>query len=245
MRKFFVQTESYTKFTTGIKAVEQRGAAEAGLMLVHGAPGYGKTHIVEHWAEKNGAIFLRANVDWTPKYFLVELAKTMKVDPTGTAQQLFERLLEPIVEQQTPIVIDEAEFTLANNAAVLEKVRDFTDRAEVTGVIIGMEKILARIARFKQIFSRIAQVVQFGPASLEDVAQACAQLGEVSMTPAMVAEVHRLSSGRMREVLNIIPVVERVARLNGIDVVDVADMAGVPLSYDWQSQSHRAVKKGR
>jgi len=242
MRKQFVKTENYSRFTAGIAAVEQRGAAEAGMMLVHGAPGFGKSHIVGHWAAEVGAVFLRANVDWTPKYCLVELAKAMRVDPSGSAQQLFSRLLERVVETQTPIVIDEAEFTLHQNAAALEKVRDLSDRAEVTVVLIGMERIQQTIARHRQLSSRIAQVVEFVPSTPADVGQACKQLADVAMSPALVAEVHRLSGGRMREVLNIIASIERLARLNGLDSVDVADLEGVPLAHDWQSRTQKTVR---
>ncbi|MGD9611181.1 MAG: AAA family ATPase [Desulfovibrionaceae bacterium] len=242
MRKQFVKTENYSRFTAGIAAVEQRGAAEAGMMLVHGAPGFGKSHIVGHWATEVGAVFLRANVDWTPKYCLVELAKVLRVDPSGTAQQLFSRLLERVVETQTPIVIDEAEFTLHQNAAALEKVRDLSDRAEVTVVLIGMERIQQSIARHRQLSSRIAQVVEFVPSTVADVAQACKQLSDVAMTPALVAEVHRISGGRMREVLNVIAAIERLAQLNGLDSVDVSDLEGVALSHDWQSRTPKTVR---
>ncbi len=242
MRKQFVKTENYSRFTAGIQAGEQRGAAEAGMMLVHGAPGYGKSHIVGHWAAETGAVFLRANVDWTPKYFLVELAKAIRVDPSGTAQQLFARLLERVVEAQTPLVIDEAEFALHQGAAALEKVRDLSDRAEVTVVLIGMERIQQTIARHKQIASRIAQVVEFAPSTLEDVGQACGQLAQVDMTPALVAEIHRISGGRMREVLNVIAAVERVAGLNGLERVDVADLEGAALSFDWQARTAKSVR---
>ncbi|GFK94450.1 hypothetical protein NNJEOMEG_02295 [Fundidesulfovibrio magnetotacticus] len=245
MRKQFVKTENYSRFVAGIQAVEQRGAAEAGMMLVHGAPGFGKSHIVGHWAAEASAVFLRANVDWTPKYFLVELARALRVDPTGTAQQLFSRLLERVVETQTPIVIDEAEFSLHQNAAALEKVRDLSDRAEVTVVLIGMERIQQSIARHKQLSSRIAQVVEFVPSTLADVEQACRQLAEVGMTPALVAEVHRISGGRMREVLNVIAAVERIAAINGQSTLDVSDLEGAALSYDWQTRTAKAVKATR
>ena len=87
MKKAFVKTENYARFAAGVKAVEQRGAAEAGMMLVYGQPGYGKSHIVYRWAEEAGAVYLRANVDWTPKYFLVELCKALNIDGRGTAQK--------------------------------------------------------------------------------------------------------------------------------------------------------------
>lgn len=246
MRKQFVKTENYSRFAAGIQAVEQRGAKEAGMMLVHGAPGFGKSKVVSRWAVENGAAFLRANVDWTPKYFLVELAKVkaVSVDHTGTAQQLFQRLLDRLSGAQIPIVIDEAEFTLNQGAAALEKVRDLSDRTETTVVLIGMERIQQRIARHKQIASRIAQVVEFTPATLADVELACRQLSEVAMSPALMTEVHRLSGGRMRETLNVIAAVERIAAINGLESADVTDMEGAALSFDWQTRTPKGVRTG-
>ena len=57
MRKMFVKTENYRKFVSAVKAVEQRGAAEAGMMLVYGVPGLGKSHIVSSWAGQLAAAF--------------------------------------------------------------------------------------------------------------------------------------------------------------------------------------------
>ena len=86
----------------------------------------------------------------TPKYFLTELCRALNIDSRGTAQQLFDRALRVLVERQCPLIVDEAEFTLRDNAAVLEKVRDFSDRAEVTVVLIGMEQIQRNINRFNR-----------------------------------------------------------------------------------------------
>lgn len=242
MRSQFIKTENYRAFVSAIKAVEQRGAAEAGMMLVHGRPGLGKSHIVEHWAAENGVIFLRANKDWTPRYVLVELANELKIDIRGTSQQLFARLLGPIAESQIPIVIDEAEFTLTNRAAALEKIRDISDRAENTVVLIGMEHIQSDIKRYGQISSRIARVVEFKAATPDDVRNACKQLAEVEMTPDLIAEVHRLSGGKMRELVNMIAVIEQVARVNGLEAVDIAHLEDVPLVHDWQNRLSRTVR---
>lgn len=241
MRKLFVKTENYKRFTSAVSAVEQRGAAEAGMLLVHGEPGFGKTQVVSRWAAEVGAAHLRANVDWTPRYFLVELHKALGIEAAGRAEEMFRSALKVITAASLPLVIDEAEFTLHNKAQVLEKVRDFSDRAEVTVVLVGMERIQSSIARHKQISGRIAQVVEFKPASLADVAQACELLSEVAIAPDLVNEVHRLSGGRMREVLNIIAAIERVAKLNGHETVGVEHVRDVPLSHDWRSRTPLVV----
>lgn len=242
MRKVFVKTENYVSFIQALQAVEQRGAAEAGMMLVYGLPGSGKSQVVSRWASDAGAVFLRANVDWTPRYFLTELSKALELEPRGSSSYLFTCLIDRLAGSMIPLVVDEAEFTLPNNAAVLEKVRDFSDRAELTVVLIGMERIRQRIARHQQIFSRIAQVVEFKPATLADVSRACGQLAEVGMTAALMAEVHRISGGRMREALNVIAAIERIAKLNGLEEVDVPDLEGAALSYDWRNQTPKTVQ---
>lgn len=123
MRRMFVKTENYMKFTDGIQKIESRGAKEAGMMLVCGAPGYGKTTIVERWASDEGALHLRANVDWTPRYFLTELTKVLFAEeneiPRGTSAQLFEIMFKRLNGGDIPLVIDDAEFTLHKKAATL------------------------------------------------------------------------------------------------------------------------------
>lgn len=241
MRKVFVKTENYKQFTAAVSAVEQRGAAEAGMLLVHGEPGYGKTQVVSRWAAESGAVLLRANVDWTPRYFLVELHRALGIEAYGTSEQMFRSALKEITTSNIPLVIDEAEFTLHNKAQVLEKVRDFSDRAEVTVVLVGMERIQSSIAKHKQISGRIAQVVEFKPASLADVAQACKALAEVEIQADLASEIHRLSSGRMRQVLNIIASIERIAKLNGHESIGLEHVRGTTLAHDWRSRSPLTV----
>ncbi len=246
MKKAFVKTENYGRFTGAVRQVEQRGAAEAGLLLVHGLPGLGKSHVSDRWAVETGAVYLRAKVDWTPRYFMRDLAHELRtVDPTGTSQQLFGRLAEHLARTQQALVIDEAEFTLAQGAKTLEKIRDLSDYAEVVVVLIGMERIQKMIAKHGQIHSRIAQAVEFTPVTLADVRFACNLLAEVEIADDLAAEVHRLSGGRMREVLNIISNVERIATANSMEKADLASFDGQPLAYDWQARKQKVVAAKR
>lgn len=243
MRKQFVKTENYSRFVAAVRAVEQRGAAEAGMLLLHGLPGLGKSHTADRWAVETGAVFLRAKVDWSPRYFLRDLAATLRtVDPTGTNQQLFTRLLDHLARTQQSLVIDEAEFCLSNGAQVLEKIRDISDYAEITVVLIGMERIQRMLAKYGQIHSRIAQAVEFTPATAADVHYACNLLSEVPMSEAMCAEVYRLSGGKMRDVLNIVANVERIAKESGLEKADVTHFQGVALGIDWASRQPKTVR---
>lgn len=242
MKKQFVKTSNYERFRTGITAVESRGAAEASLMLVTGEAGFGKSETVDQWAIQQGAAYLRAKVEWTPHYFMTELADSLKIDTRGRAKEVFGRIAGYIGGQQIPIVIDEVEHCLKDSAKVLEAVRDLSDLTEVLVVLVGMDQVQSKIARHKQISSRIAKVVEFQPSTLEDVMLTCKQLAEVKIADDLVAEIHRQSTGRMREIMNAIATCESTAKRNGADHISLADMAGQTLTHDWQARKPRLVK---
>lgn len=245
MKNVFVKTSNYERFRTGISVVENRGAAEASLMLVTGESGYGKSETVDQWAIQSGAAYLRAKEGWTPPYFMAELAEHLKIDTRGRAKDMFGRISGFIGMQQIPLVIDEVDHCLRNNARVLEAVRDLSDLTEVLVILVGMEQVQAKIARHAQISSRISKVVEFQPTTIEDVVLSCKQLAEVEILPELVAEIHRQSSGRMREIMNAIRNCERTAQRNGIDKIGLPEMAGQSLTHDWQARRPRVVKAVR
>lgn len=246
MKKVFVKgITNYERFRTGMTAVEKRGAAEASLMLVTAPAGYGKSQMVDYWAVQNGAAYLRAKVEWTPRYFMTELAETLKIDSRGKAKDIFARIAGVLGGQQIPLVIDEVEHCLRDSAQVLEAVRDLSDLTEVIVVLVGMDQVQARIARHAQISSRIAKVVEFGPATPEDVTEFCKQLAEVDIDAALVAEIHKQSGGRVREIMNAIATVEQTAYRNGKKTANLQDMAGQVLTHDWQARRPRMVATPR
>lgn len=243
MKKQFVKNiTNYERFRTGLTAVETRGASEASLMLVTGPAGYGKSQTVDQWAVSSGAYYLRAKVEWTPSYFMRELAETMKIDSRGRAKDVFGRIAGVLGGQQIPLVIDEVEHCLRDSAQVLEAVRDLSDLTEVMVILVGMDQVQAKISRHAQISSRIAKVVEFQPATAEDVAEFCRALAEVKIAPDLVGEIHRQSAGRVREVMNAIATCEQLAMRNGKAEVSLQDMSGMVLTHDWQARRPRVVK---
>jgi len=246
VKRIFVKNiKNYERFRTGISAVETRGASEASLMLVTAPAGYGKSQTVDHWAVANGAAYLRAKVEWTPRYFMTELAETLKLDSRGRAKDIFGRIAGVLGGQQIPLVIDEVEHCLRDGAQVLEAIRDLSDLTEVIVILVGMDQVQAKIARHAQISSRIAKVVEFLPTPMEDVAEFCKQLAEVSIAPDLVAEIHKQSGGRVREIMNAIATVEQTAKRNSNLEVCLQDMAGQVLTHDWQARRPRVVAATR
>lgn len=243
MKKVFVKTSNYERFQEAIRALDNRGAPEAGWLLVAGDPARGKSTIVDEWAAKSGAIYLRAKEQWRPTFFMDDLHDKVKTDPTGTSKQRFQNLVAKIGHERLPIVIDEVQHCLRDKAAVLEVLRDITDLTETAVVLVaGVEKVQASIARHKQIASRIAKVIEFAPNCVEDTALACRTLADVTISDDLIAEIHRQSGGLMRAIVNAIALVEHHAARNGADSVALSDMVGQELIHDWQSSRPRLVR---
>lgn len=239
MKKGFVQNSNYARFLQAVKAVEQRGAREASLLLVTGPAGMGKSETVDRFAVDTNAIYLRAKETWTKRGLLSEMAETLRIPTNYTNHEIQARIIGAIGARQTPIIIDEVEFTVRSTASILECVRDISDLTETLVVLVGMETIETRIARYPQISSRIAQVVHFQSLTEQDVQLTCKQLAEIDIAPDLVCELLRQSSGKMRLVMNGITTIERVAKSNSLTKATLETFNGIELCIEWQARRPR------
>lgn len=236
MKREFVKTANAQRFATAIALREARGAAESGLVVVHGRAGEGKTRTLHNWASTRGsgdraAVMLTAYPDWTPHRMMGELAALMGIVQRGNWQAA---VGEQIAEFEKPVVVDEAGFALANNAACLERLRAITDKSGTLLVLALMQRDMARLQQHDQITSR-ATLCAFATSTADDVAAACAQLADVQIEADLAQRIHHESQGRMRQVLDAINLVEHVARTTagGKQRMALADMSGLRLCQDF------------
>lgn len=244
MRTKFVQTSNVRNFLAALTAVEGRAAREAGMLLVCGPAGHGKSRTVQWWCAMTDAIYLRAKAGMTPHWILTELVTELGFAPDRRTEVLFGQALTALANKPRPVVVDEVEHTL-HDSRVLETIRDLSDLVENTVVLVGMERVHARIARYAQISSRIARVVLFRPASVEDVAQCCREMCEVEIAEDLIETLHTQTRGRMRFLMNALALIEGHAKRNRMREVTLGDMAGQVLVHDWQSGRNVALQARR
>jgi hypothetical protein len=260
MKTGFIQNGNYARFLQAVKAVESRGAMECGLMLVSGEPGLGKSKAVERWASDSGALYLRANKDMKHKFFLEQLVAISNVDlgtqydskgkvsvrAARTKNEIQARLTGQIALRQCPIVLDEFQHLLVNEAYLLEVVRDISDVTGVTVILVaGEEDVRHELKKYKQISSRIFKEVEFTPWVLQDIKLACKQLSEVPIEDALIERLTNDSKGLMRLVMNGISNIERIARANHKTVATLEDFAGKELVEDWDGTANAPVRPRR
>lgn len=251
MKKGFVHTENFKRLAEAQKTVQKRGAREAGLVIIKGMYGVGKSELCDRWAAENGAIFLRCKETWTKRALLDELADTIGVDKRGRNQEVQARIIGKVAVTMSPIMLDEADHLIRSTPSLLEVVRDITDITGTMCFLVGMERFDLKVAAYGHIASRVARVVEFLPLSLSDVKAAVtakASLGEAHDAPALPMEdavvhaIHEQSQGRMRLVLNAIANIEQWAQANSWKKVTADHVKGKQLCVEFTGKAlHRRM----
>lgn len=227
MKKGFVKTENYRRLVEAEKMVAKRGAREAGIVLVKGMYGIGKSELTERWAtDNNGWIFVRAKATWTKRALLDELADLMGLSKTGRNQEVQGRIIGKLAVAMVPIIIDEADFLVGSTATLLEVVRDITDLTGTMCFLVGMEHFPIKVARHGHIASRVARVVELLPLSLHDVKATVTAKSDLKIADDVLPMLLEQSAGRMRLVLNAIANIEQLADANGWERVTAEQLKG-------------------
>lgn len=234
MRKGFVPTENYRRLAEVQRQVERRGAAEAGLVIVKGPYGVGKSEIVERWAVDSGAVFVRCKETWTKRALLDELASRLGLDTRGRNSEVQARVIGRLAVDMMTMVFDEADFLIRSTPALLEVIRDITDLTGVPCFLVGMEQFGAKLARYGHIASRVARVIDFQPLSPADVKNAVEKLCEVPVAPEVLSQLHAQSQGRMRLVLNAISTLEQWAQANGWKRIEAEHVKGKAICVEFK-----------
>lgn len=226
MKKGFVKTENFKRLAEAQKLVERRGAREAGLVLVKGQYGIGKSELTSRWAADSGWVFLRAKATWTKRGMLDELADTMGLSKVGRNQEVQARIIGKLAVDMVPIIVDEADFMVGTTATLLEVIRDITDLTGIICFLVGMKDFPMKVARHGHIASRVAKVVELLPLSLADVKATVAAKCEVPVADEVLPDLMAQAEGRMRLILGAIANIEQWAQANSWDKVTLEHIKG-------------------
>ena len=236
MKKGFVQTENFKRLKEAEKLVARRGAREAGLVIVRGVYGVGKSELTERWAVDSGYVFVRAKETWTKRALLDELADKMGLAKTGRNQEVQARIIGKMAVDMVPLIVDEADFLVRSTASLLEVLRDITDLTGTMCFLVGMEHFPLKVARYAHIASRVAKVVEFETLSLADVRATLTAKAEVTIDDEVAALIHQQAKGRMRLVLNAIANIEQWAAANSWNKVTLERLKDRQLCTEFTGQ---------
>lgn len=227
------------RFTKGVKTLDGRGAEEASWMLVEGEPGLGKSRALQWYSVQKDAVLVRAKAGWTIPWMLKDICYALDLDPRHSSTLMFDQIVNECVMRNPLLIVDEVEHA-ARKIKTLETLRDLTDISGVTLIAAGMKGIRQKLKAHKQVYNRIADVVEFTPATVEDVRLLCTELAEVEIADDLVVRIHKETGGIFREVLNSIARVEQAMKRNKGQIITATMAAAVPLTNDGRSRASNA-----
>ena len=245
MKKGFVQTENFRRLKEAEKIVAKRGAREAGLVIVMGVFGIGKSELTARWASDSGYVFVRAKATWTKRGMLDQLAEAMGLPNNGRALEVQSRIIAKMAVDMVPLIVDEADFLLTKDSAMLlEVLRDITDLTGTMCFLVGMDRFVAKLTRHPHIMSRVARIVHFQPLGLEDVRATVLAKCEVAVDEPVHQLIHQQANGRMRLVLNAVANIEQWAKANSWAKVTPELLKGRTLCTELDSRAAAAGVRG-
>lgn len=244
MKNTFVKTKNVKNFLEALTALSQRGAREACLMVVDGHPGLGKTHALNWWACRENCLYVRAKKEWTPNWMMKDLIQSLREIPSHSFEKMFQQALILLGHRASEaerdgkvftVVVDEADY-ISRSPRILETLRDLSDFLEIPFVLVGMGVIRHNLVRFPQIASRVGQYVEFYPLDFDDTKQLVETLCDVKAEEKLIAFIHRVTNGYVREIKEAIAAIDRFAQRNpGKDVISFEMMEDQILMNDRKS----------
>jgi DNA transposition AAA+ family ATPase len=220
---FYVEgLSNHTRLLTKLEEVRHRGAAEASWIMTMGEPGFGKSKTLAWLGVRQGALMLRAKAEMNALWLLNEMADQLGIERKHTKQKQFDTVCAELLIKQPIIIIDEIDH-VARKLLCLETLRDLTDITECVLVAGGTSNALTAIKGHKQIHSRVFDVVQFGAATVADIAIIANALIDVKMDQALITHIQQRTEGRLRLVMNGLARVEAFAHKSRLKTVTLDD----------------------
>ena len=190
MKSKIVPISNVARLSEAGTALLERPMGMPGMGLVFGPSGAGKTTAIAWLATRQHGVYVRARATTTPRSLLAGICRELGIAPSSTNDGTVEDIVQKLAETGRPLFIDEGDY-LVNQTRLVETLRDIHDLSSVPVILVGMAGINRKIAGRKQLAGRIAQWVEFQPASIEDAQLLAKQLAEVEIEPALVATLHQ------------------------------------------------------
>lgn len=216
MKTKFLQTGNVKALVAGLGALSNTSPGVPKLSVVSGEAGRGKTEATLWYASNRGARYMVANALWGELWMLNDLyacLRGIKRAKFGTKKKAYEECKRLMDQESLPIIIDEAD-RIVRRFTHLEALRDLSDRTGVPIVFVGTEEVLLSLQQRETFASRISQVIQFKPLTLEEVQMATSELSGLQLDDKAGAKLLEICGGYFRDLVVALEHLERAARAN-------------------------------
>ena len=233
MKNNYVETQNWILFSDSVRAIKNTGSPEAKILLLDGEPATGKTKAVDRFGAESNAVLLEGMPDMGVTFITDYLADRLSINESRKYDK-YKAILSKLKENNTPIILDEAQHAVEGRAKPLEYLRRVAEQAGVMLILVchTSEKHKFTEKKMAHINTRITANPTFKPADLDDCKLYMNQKCEVGLDNEIIQMAHVQSRGRYRLLNNAIKTLEAVAKATGKTALTKADIKEIRLCED-------------
>lgn len=225
MKNVFVKTKNVKKLVTLFNEVQNLPPNITKLALVYGEHGLGKTHSIIWLATRNDAIYVRANNEMTQNGLLKAIVEELGERAYFYMQENYNLILKHLKQNPQIIIVDEVDY-LVESKNVIEILRDIQDNTGVPIILVGMDAMDKKIARFKHFEDRIYKKLKFEHFSPDDIKEILEQITEIKFTEDAILYLSTRTN-QFRQLVKLLEKIEKLSQRNGIDEFDEYTLKGI------------------
>lgn len=227
MHKLFVKTRNVKNFIGLMNNLIDKSNDVPKMGLIYGDPGLGKSRTAVWWATQNDAVYVRAKNKMTCRWLLEKIVYELGESPSRKMADLIEQCITHLRLKPQVIIIDEVDY-LINRHRIVETLRDLHDLTGVPMVLIGMQEAKTKLGKYRHLYDRISEIIEFKPFSKDDLDVIIEELSEIKITDE-AKEIFFEKINRFRQVIKGISLLENLAKTNGLNKIDVKQVKGLTI----------------
>jgi DNA transposition AAA+ family ATPase len=214
------QLRNVGAFAAALEDARRRPHHLPGLVCMYGPSGWGKTRAATFGANLHRAVYVEARSTWTKRAFCRAILHEQGIEPDGRVYEMVERIAQGLMANETPLIVDEADFVL--QAGMIEIVRDIHEASGAVVALIGEERLPNKLRAVERVHNRVAFWVAAQPCDLQD-AKELARLYQPKLTLAddLLEKVVQASAGGARRIVTNLHNIALEAKKAPAEVLDV------------------------
>lgn len=190
------------------------------MALFYGPSGYGKSVAAAYVAAHFDAAYVEATPISTVRSLLDQFAIELGIARRErTAPRLLSQVIDHLVYQPTPLVIDEMDHLVRGN--LVEVIRTIHDKARAPIMMVGEESLPAKLKAWERFDNRLLVSTAAQPSNLQDALllrdRYCTQ---IKVADDLVAAILHATKGVTRRIVINLENAQTAALDEGVDTID-------------------------
>ncbi len=219
MKNEFVATLNVQKFNGICEEMENpESMIGPSMAMATGSAGRGKTEAARHYAVHSTAIYIPPFLKRSAAMLLRDIVFELCGLRPGRIETCLNVIREEMSRERRLIIVDEADLL---PMSLLEMLRNINELCACPVLLIGEDRLKAKVGSETRLRDRIRRRMEFSPISQSDVAFFFKKSMSVGLHPDVCGTIHHYAGGTWRKVLKFAASAERVMEASSLKEISL------------------------